>query len=100
MTIDDILDKALSPEHSRMGGQLQEYISNLHIPKLLEFFKQGLTGAERTRFAALPIDQQIAELQNQHYMLKPDQADQFVDYLSATILNKVSAPWAPSLKQR
>lgn len=98
MTIDDILDKALTPEHRRTGEQLQEYISNLHIPKLIDFFKQGLTPAERAAFERLPVDQQVAELQNKHYMLKPDLADQFVNYLSAAILKKVSAPMGSQLE--
>lgn len=98
MTIDDILDKALAPGHRRTGEQLQEYISNLHIPKLIDFFKQGLTPAERAAFEHLSTDDQVKQLQDKHYMLKPDVADAFVNYLSATILKKVSAPMGSQLE--
>ncbi len=98
MTIDDVLDKALTPEHRRTGEQLQEYITNLHIPKLIDFFKEGLSPAERAAFERLSTDDQVAQLQNKHYMLKPDMADKFVNYLSAAILKKVSAPMGSQLE--
>ncbi len=98
MTIDDILDKALSPEHGRVGSELQDYVSNIHMPLLVQFFKKGLTPAELTAFNALPAEQQVAKLQEKHYMLKPDIAEQFVNYLSVAILKKVSAPMGSQLE--
>lgn len=99
MTIDDILDKALSPEHERVGAELQEYVSNIRIPLLLDFFKQGLTPAERTAFNSLSIEDQAKQLQDKHYILKPDMAEKFVNYLSAVILKKVSPPMGSQLEK-
>lgn len=98
MTIDDILDKALSPEHGRIGGELQEYVSNIRIPLLIDFFKQGLTPAERTAFNSLSIEDQAKQLQDKHYMLKPDLAEKFVNYLSAVILKKIDASMGSQLE--
>ncbi len=98
MTIDDILDKALSPEHGRIGGELQEYVSNIRMPLLIKFFKQGLTPAERTAFDSLSEEDQAKQVQDKHYMLKPDLAEKFVNYLSAVILKKVSAPLGSQLE--
>ncbi len=98
MTIDDILDKALSPEHVRIGTELQEYVSNIRMPLLIKFFKQGLTHAERTAFDSLSEEDQAKQVQDKHYMLKPDLAEKFVNYLSVAILKRVSAPLGSQLE--
>ncbi len=98
MTIDDILDKALSPEHGRVGAELQEYVSNIRIPLLIDFFKQGLTPVERTAFNSLSIEDQAKQVQDKHYMLKPDLAEKFVNYLSVVILKKINASMGSQLE--
>ncbi|MBI2144379.1 hypothetical protein HYU17_04500 [Candidatus Woesearchaeota archaeon] len=98
MTIDDILDKALSPEHGRTAAELQEYISNIRVPLLIDFFKQGMTPADRAAFEHLPIQDQAKQLQDKHYMLKPDLAEKFVNYLSVAVLKRISTPMGSQLE--
>jgi len=86
MTIDTLLEKAVHPQHSRKATDLHNVVLERRIPMLIDFFKKGLSGSEKSEFEKLSVDDQIEKLREKNYAIKPEFVDEFIDSMSLYIM--------------
>lgn len=93
LSIDDLLEKATSEEVTRRGIDLHQDILDSRLSLLEEFYKKGLSGADKSAFEALTPLARIAKLRENNYQLKPELATQLVNYIGVEVLKAHSPEW-------
>lgn len=92
-SIDDLLQSAANPEITQRGVDLHQDVIDSRIPLLEEFYKKGLSEADKHTFEALSPMQRIAKLRENNYRIKPEMAGQLVEYLGIEVLKAQSPDW-------
>ena len=88
MGIDDLLEKAISPEHGRNADNLHKAVLESRILFLMEYFPRGLEGDEKSRWNTASPEERIEMMQEKNYMLKPEHAYQLIRRMAVYILKK------------